>query len=74
MLKFRPPHKKKKIAHSRQKYDKEKIKEIVYKFIHKENYSDKLWNLVFKMIEPDEDKRYDFIELYNYLKNLDISK
>ena len=35
----------------------------------KKNYSEKLMKLIFKMIEVDENKRYDFIELEKELNN-----
>ena len=37
--------------------------------IGKKNYSEKLMKLIFKMIEVDENKRYDFIELEKELNS-----
>ena len=33
------------------------------------DYSKRLWELVFKMIEYEEDKRYDFFELRRHYPN-----
>ena len=41
----------------------------IYKDMGKKVYSDKLMKIIFKMIEIDENKRYDFIELEKELKN-----
>ena len=38
------------------------------------NYSKRLWNIVFKMIEYEEDNRYDFIELEKHLPNFNVEK
>ena len=38
------------------------------------NYSKRLWNIVFKMIEYEEDNRYDFIELGKHLPNFNVEK
>ena len=35
----------------------------INKFIGKNIYSDKLFSIVYKMIEPNEDIRYDFEDL-----------
>ena len=42
----------------------------VNKFIVNNKYSDKLINIVYKMIEPSEDLRYDFEDLSNELEKL----
>ena len=39
------------------------IRANVSKFILKNKYSDKLMNIVYKMIDPNEDERYDFEDL-----------
>ena len=39
------------------------IKTTVNKYIIKNKYSDKLMNIVYKMIDPNEDERYDFEDL-----------
>jgi len=41
---------------------------IMKKFKINERYSDKFMNIIYKMIQVDENKRYDFIELYNEIK------
>ena len=41
----------------------------IHKDIRKKIYSEKLMKLIFKMIEIDENKRYDFIELEKELNN-----
>ena len=41
----------------------------IYKDMGKKVYSDKLMKIIFKMIEIDENKRYDFGELEKELKN-----
>ena len=42
----------------------------INKYITKQNSSDKLINIIYKMIEPDEDSRYDFEDLNIELKKL----
>ena len=41
----------------------------IYKDMGKRIYSDKLMKIIFRMIEVDENKRYDFIELEKELNN-----
>lgn len=45
------------------------IVNIVDKFFNRSIYSEKLYNLIFKMIEINENKRSSFKELYKELKN-----
>ena len=42
----------------------------INKYITKQNYSDKLINIIYKMIDPDEDSRYDFEDLNIELEKL----
>lgn len=42
--------------------------EFVIRSYFKKKYTDKFIKLILKMIDPDESKRYDFIELNRYLK------
>ena len=35
----------------------------INKYISKSKYSDKLMNIIYKMIEPNEDERFDFEDL-----------
>ena len=44
------------------------INNCINKFLISNNYSKKLINLVYKMIEPNEDLRFDFEDLANELK------
>ncbi len=37
-------------------------------------YSHRLWDIIFKMIEYEEDNRYDFIELKKYLPTFNFEK
>ena len=43
------------------------IKNILEKFLDTNKYSDKLIKIVYKMIDLDENKRFDFNELENEL-------
>ena len=42
-------------------------KRIKDKFVNLPKYPKRLWNIVFKMIEYEEENRYDFIELEKHL-------
>ena len=48
---------------------KKSIINCINKFLIPNTFSKKLINLVYKMIEPNEDLRYDFEDLSNELKN-----
>jgi len=47
----------------------EKIIKIIDKYFNRKIYSNKLYNLVLGMIELDENKRYNFENIYNLLQN-----
>ena len=42
---------------------------IINKYEMNNRYSDKFMNLIYKMIQLDENKRYDFFELNKEIKN-----
>ena len=44
------------------------IKNIVNKFIDRNKYSDKLINIIYQMIDLDENKRFDFEEMEKQLR------
>ena len=47
--------------------DMKTIKNTVYKFIDKSNYSEKLMKIIFQMIDLDENKRLDFEQMERQL-------
>ena len=57
----------KKYLENKEKIIKDNVKDLP-------NYSKRLWNIVFKMIEYEEDNRYDFIELGKHLPNFNVEK
>ena len=46
------------------------VKDIINKFLDKNKYSDKLIEIVYKMIDLDEEKRYDFEQLEEELTKI----
>ena len=49
------------------------IRNIVFNSINKNNYSDKFLDIIFKMIDINEEQRYDFENIYNEINNLSNS-
>ena len=43
---------------------------IIKKFGLNSKYSEKFMNIIYNMIEIDENKRFDFIELFNEINNI----
>ena len=56
------------LEYIREMEDMKDIKNIVNTFIDKSKYSEKLIQVIYKMIELDENKRFDFEELEKELK------
>ena len=46
------------------------VMNIVKKFGLCNKYSEKFMNIIYKMIEIDENKRWDFIELFNEINKI----
>ena len=46
------------------------VQEIINKFLDKNKYSNKLIEIVYKMIDLDEEKRYDFEQLEEELTKI----
>ena len=63
MLKFKSIRIFKRINH----HEMRSIKSCVNKYLVNHQYSDKLMNIIYKMIEPNEDQRLDFEDLLEEL-------
>ena len=57
------------IKNIREKNSMGDVISIINKYEMNNRYSDKFMNLIYKMIQLDENKRYDFFELNEEIKN-----
>ena len=56
------------LEHIREMNNMKNIKNVIYRYLDKNRYSDKLIKLILRMIDLDENVRYDFDELEKELK------
>jgi len=56
------------LEHIREMNNMKNIKNVIYRYLDKNRYSDKLIKLILRMIDLDENIRYDFDELEKELK------